>query len=46
MLTITHTSRAASPDEMDDIQTGLNDRYGVVLSSGVEYPGRDRKSVV
>ncbi|MBS3177179.1 anthranilate synthase component I [Pseudoclavibacter sp. Marseille-Q4354] len=25
---------------MDDIQTGLNDRYGVVLSSGVEYPGR------
>ncbi|WP_271985613.1 anthranilate synthase component I [Pseudoclavibacter terrae] len=40
MLTITHTSRAASPDEMDDIQTGLNDRYGVVLSSGVEYPGR------
>lgn len=40
MLTISHTSRAASPEEMDDIQTGLNDRYGVVLSSGVEYPGR------
>ncbi|WP_068494741.1 anthranilate synthase component I [Pseudoclavibacter helvolus] len=40
MLTISHTSRAASPEEMDDIQSGLNDRYGVVLSSGVEYPGR------
>lgn len=40
MLTISHTSRAASPEEMDAIQTGLNDRYGVVLSSGVEYPGR------
>ncbi|MFD0997297.1 anthranilate synthase [Pseudoclavibacter chungangensis] len=40
MFTTAHTSREADPAEMDDIQAGLDDRHGVVLSSGVEYPGR------
>lgn len=40
MLTIAHTSREASPEDLDAIQFGLDDRHGVVLASGVEYPGR------
>jgi len=40
VLTIVSSSRAASPEDMDAIQRGLDDRHGVVLSSGVEYPGR------
>lgn len=40
MLTVTCTTRAADPAEMDAIVAGLDHRAGVVLSSGVEFPGR------
>lgn len=34
------TTRSAAPSELDDIIDGLDARAGVVLASGVEYPGR------
>ncbi|GGA63265.1 anthranilate synthase component I [Pseudoclavibacter endophyticus] len=40
MLTIAASARDADPAEMDDIQAALDARHGVVLASGVEYPGR------
>lgn len=40
MFTATTMTRAADPAEMDDIISGLDQRAGVVLSSGVEFPGR------
>ena len=40
MFTATSTTRAADPAEMDAIVAGLDHRAGVVLSSGVEFPGR------
>ena len=40
MFTATTMTRAADPAEMDDIISGLDHRAGVVLSSGVEFPGR------
>ena len=40
MLTVTSTTRAADPAELDAIVTGLDERCGVMLSSGVEFPGR------
>ncbi|RRJ87534.1 anthranilate synthase component I [Gulosibacter macacae] len=40
MFTATTITRAADPAEMDDIISGLDHRAGVVLSSGVEFPGR------
>lgn len=40
MLTVVASDRVAVPSEIDDIIAGLDDRTGVVLASGVEYPGR------
>lgn len=40
MFTLTSTTRPAEPVEMEAIIDGLDDRHGVVLSSGVDYPGR------
>ncbi|MDO5053414.1 MAG: anthranilate synthase component I [Pseudoclavibacter sp.] len=40
MLEVTVSVRDADPAEMDEIQAALDARRGVVLSSGVEYPGR------
>ncbi|MDJ1369991.1 anthranilate synthase component I [Gulosibacter molinativorax] len=40
MLTVVASDRVAEPSEIDDIIAGLDDRAGVVLASGVEYPGR------
>lgn len=40
MLTVTTSTHAVDPAEMTDIITGLDWRAGVVLSSGVEFPGR------
>lgn len=40
MISVSHSTRIADPAEMDAIQTGLDHRHGVVLASGVEYPGR------
>ncbi|MGO1545069.1 MAG: anthranilate synthase component I [Gulosibacter sp.] len=40
MLTVVASDRVAVPAEIDEIIAGLDDRAGVVLASGVEYPGR------
>lgn len=40
MLTVVASDRVAVPSEIDDIIAGLDHRAGVVLASGVEYPGR------
>ncbi len=40
MLTVVASDRVAEPSEIDAIIDGLDDRAGVVLASGVEYPGR------
>ena len=40
MFSVTSTTRAAEPAELDAIVAGLDERVGVVLSSGVEFPGR------
>lgn len=40
MITVTSTTRSADPAEMDAIVAGLDERCGVMLSSGVEFPGR------
>lgn len=40
MLTVVASDRVAVPSEIDEIIAGLDDRAGVVLASGVEYPGR------
>ncbi|SJM71450.1 anthranilate synthase component I [Gulosibacter sp. 10] len=40
MLTVVCSDRVAEPREVDEIIAGLDDRAGVVLASGVEYPGR------
>lgn len=39
-LNVSVTTRVASPSELDEIITGLDERAGIVLASGVEYPGR------
>ena len=40
MLNVTVATRAVDPSEMTEIIAGLDWRAGVVLSSGVEFPGR------
>lgn len=39
-LSVDVTTRSAVPSELDDIISGLDERAGIVLASGVEYPGR------
>lgn len=40
MLTVTAAARPADPAEMDAMRADLDERCGVILASGVEYPGR------
>jgi anthranilate synthase len=40
MLRVIAEEQSATPAEMDAIVAGLDERAGVVLASGVEYPGR------
>lgn len=39
-LNVSVTTRSAAPSELDEIIAGLDTRAGIVLASGVEYPGR------
>lgn len=40
MLRVVAGEQSATPAEMDAIVAGLDERAGVILASGVEYPGR------
>ncbi|QSB16378.1 anthranilate synthase component I [Natronosporangium hydrolyticum] len=40
MIEVIHSAEATSPDQLDEIISALDVRRGVVLSSGMDYPGR------
>ncbi|CAG7844118.1 Anthranilate synthase component 1 [Pseudoclavibacter triregionum] len=40
VIDVTAAARPADPAEMDAMRDGLDERCGVILASGVEYPGR------
>lgn len=40
VLNVTAHRRAARPAELDDIRAALDERAGLILASGVDYPGR------
>lgn len=40
VLTVTAQRCAASPIDLDDIRAALDERAGIILASGVDYPGR------